>query len=60
MEICTRKYMFGNKSTFGLYKNGQNIRKNVKNEKYFYEHSTSFISKKFHTLIYNPFKNLQV
>ena len=36
MEISARKYMFGDKSTFGSSKNGQNMPKKGKKEKNLY------------------------
>ena len=33
MEMCDRKYMFGDKSTFGLSQNGQNMPKKGQQEK---------------------------
>ena len=35
MEICDRKYMFGDKSTFGSSQNGQNMPKKGQQEKIF-------------------------
>ena len=35
MKICDRKYIFGDKSTFGSSKNGQNISKKGQQEKIF-------------------------
>ena len=36
MEVCDRKYMFGDKSTFGSSLNGQNIPKKGQQEKIFF------------------------
>ena len=36
MEMCARKYIFGDKSTFGSSQNGQNMPKKVNNKKYFF------------------------
>ena len=38
MEISARKYMFGDKSTFGSSKNGQNLPKKGQQEKIFFVH----------------------
>ena len=35
MEICDRKYMFGDKSTFGSNQNGPNMPKKGQQEKIF-------------------------
>ena len=33
MEMCDKKYMFGDKTTFGSSQNGQNMPKKVQQEK---------------------------
>ena len=38
--MCDRKYMFGDKSTFGLGQNGQNMPKKGQQEKIFFVHET--------------------
>ena len=35
MEMCDRKYVFGDKSTFGSSQNGQNMHKKGQQEKIF-------------------------
>ena len=36
MEMCDRKYMFGDKSTFGSNQNGQNMPKKGQQEFFFF------------------------
>ena len=36
MEMCDRKYMFGDKSTFGSSQNGQNMPKKGQQEEIFF------------------------
>ena len=36
MEMCDRKYIFGDKSTFGSSQNGQNMPKKGQQEKIFF------------------------
>ena len=38
MEMCDRKYMFGDQSTFGSNWNGQNMPKNGQKKKYLLVH----------------------
>ena len=38
MEMFDRKYMFGDKSTFGSSQNGQTCPKKVNKKKYFFVH----------------------
>ena len=38
MEMCVRKYMLGDKSTFGSSQNGQNMPEKVNKKKYFFVH----------------------
>ena len=38
MEMCDRKYMFGDKSTFGTIQNGQDVPPKKLKKKYFFVH----------------------
>ena len=60
MEMCARKYMFGDESTFGSSQNGQNMPKKVNKNFFLYIKQGSITYVQFHKVASYVYANIEI